>query len=93
MNLQLESIQLFDKTTELEQMILERYKSILRKGKFSGKIFLDLGIKGKEINMCVEKFKNYIIGISGLDFENWLDSTDSEQVRVLVSEFVSYVSL
>ena len=88
LNLQLDTIEKFNKTNELENMILNQNKRIERKNKFSGKIFIDLGINGKDINQMVMAFKTYIEKTTQMEFENWLDLNDLEHIKSLATQFI-----
>lgn len=89
LNIQLETIELFDKTSQLEQMILECEKKIIRKNKFSGKIFVDMGFEGKKINQMMDSFKKHIETLTQLDFNTWLDLNNLDYVKLMVNEFAN----
>ena len=88
-NLQLESLDYFSKTHILAEEILEVQRRLLRKNKFSGKKFLDLGIESKQIKKYLEEFKLYIESTFELDFEIWLDISNSEVIDKNINEFLS----
>lgn len=88
-NLQLKSLEYFGKTYILAEEIVMVEKRLLRKDKFSGKKFLDLGIESKEIKVYLEEFKSYIKTIFELDFETWLDINNSEEINTIIDKFVS----
>ena len=87
-NFQLESLEYFEKSNELKKEIIEIEKRLLRKEKFSGKKFLDLGIESKQIKKYLEDFKLYIETTFKLDFETWLDINMFEEIDKIIDEFV-----
>ena len=88
-NLQLESLEYFGKTYILAEEILSIEKRLLRKEKFSGKKFLDLGIESKQIKKNLDNFKLYIETSTGLDFEIWLDISSSEEIDIQIGKFMN----
>jgi hypothetical protein len=88
-NLQLESLEYFGKTHVLSNEIIGVKKRLVRKNKFSGKKFLDLGIESKQIKKFLEEFKLYIQNMSGMDFDAWLDVNNSEIIDGIINEFVN----
>lgn len=90
-NVQLESIEYFGKIDILINEILMVQKKILRKEKFSGKKFLDLGIETKQIKKYLEDFKLYISSNFDVDLDTWLDTDVNchETVDKIIREFIN----
>lgn len=88
-NLQFESIEYFGKTNIFIEEILSIEKRILRKEKFSGKKFLELGIESKQIKKHLEDFKLHIENKFNMDFEMWLDTNNSNLIDNNINEFMN----
>ena len=91
-NLQLESIEYFNKLNGCESLDEQIDMVILdleRKIKFNGKKFIIRGIKGQEIGTHTEKFKKYIEIKFNTQFDKWLDSIVSETVDQQIEIFMS----
>jgi hypothetical protein len=88
-NMQLESLDWFGKTHILVEEILEVQVRLLRKNKFSGKKFLDLGIGSKQIKKYLEDFKSYVESESKTNFEIWLDTNEPELIDKTIGEFLN----
>lgn len=94
LNYQIEAIEYFNMTSQLNQMILNELIRLKRKEKFSGKKFIELGINDKQIKTYIDEFKIYLKNKYYFtkdfnDFENWLDSKSIEQVQTEINNFVS----
>lgn len=88
-NLQLETLEYFNKFELLKNSINTIYDDFIRKKKFNGKKFLNLGIINKEINIYTREFKKKIEVENGLEFTNWLDNNDYETIDLAISDFVT----
>ncbi len=86
-NEQLRTIEYFGKIDELETDIKEQMKRLKRKEKFSGNKFIKIGIKEKEIKTYMDNFKFYIIKQQKLDFNDWLDITNKEDIDIEINRF------
>ncbi len=75
----------FDKIKILKEEIIKIQKSLLRKEKFSGKKFLELGIESRQIKKYLDDFKLYVETEYKIDFENWLDSNESLEIDRVIS--------
>jgi hypothetical protein len=87
-NKQLETIKYFNKVNELELNIKDQITRLNRKEKFSGKKFLDLGIKEKEVKNYLDNFKCYITNKIELNFEDWLDLNNKEDINLEINNFI-----
>ena len=88
LNKQSEALKYFDKVDIFKEEIVEIEKRLLRKEKFSGKKFLELGIESKHIKKYLEDFKLYIESEYKNDFENWLDSNKSDEIDKVIGIFM-----
>lgn len=92
-NLQLESIEYFTKSKELENMIIQITYNLIRKYKFNGFKLIELGIIDKQIPICIKEFKKKL----GFDnntnnfdeFNNWLDLNDATTIDNTLRDFVN----
>jgi len=88
-NLQLDSIEHFNKQNELKSIINNTYENFVRKNKFNGKKFIDLGIKDKEIGIYIKEFKKKILSEYGIEFQLWIDNNNFETIDNILNDFVS----
>lgn len=88
-NLQLEALNDFNKFELLKKSINSIYEDLIRKKKFNGKKFFDLGIMDKEITICINEFKNKIELKYELKFIDWINSNDFETIDRAICDFVS----
>ena len=88
LNLQIEALEHFDKVDIFKEEIIEIEKKLLRKEKFSGKKFIKLGIKEKQISEYLNNFKQYIEIEYKINFENWLDSNESLEIDKVMEIFM-----
>lgn len=87
-NLQLESLEYFDKINNLINEFLPVEKKIIRKEKFNGKKLLDLGIESKQLNKYLDSFNIYIKSKFNLEFNDWLDLNNSEEINNVLKTFI-----
>lgn len=64
----------FNKTFELENIILHNAKKKIRSDKFNGKKLIAYGIDKKEIGKYIQIFHNYVVLKYVTDFNEWLDN-------------------
>ena len=88
-NLQLESIIYFNKQNLLKNMIDKSHEDLIRKKKFNGKKFIELGIKDKDISIYIEKFKKMIEIEYNMNFQKWLDKNDSKTIDLILNNFIT----
>lgn len=72
-NQQIEALVYFGKIEILSNEIINVGNKMIRKNKFSGKKFVDLGIKTNLISSHIEKFRLYIQEKTNMDLDMWLD--------------------
>lgn len=87
-NLQLETIEYFDKIGMLIKHIKQIEMNLIRKEKFSGKKFLNLGIEPKQIKMYLDNFNKYIYNKFQMEFNDWLDANSSELIDTTIDIFL-----
>ena len=87
-NLQLETLEHFNKFEILKKSIILIYDDLIRKKKFNGKKFLNLGIVNKEINIFIKEFKKKIELEYEIEFQNWIDYNDFETIDLKICDFV-----
>ena len=87
-NLQEDLIKYFNKEEEV-RIIQEKIKlDQIRKTKFSGKNFIDLGIEPKKIGETVVSFKKFILEKNNLiNFEEWIDQNSKEDIEIMINQF------
>lgn len=90
-NLQLESIEYFNKSHLLKNMIIKIHKEFERKKKFSGKKLIELGIIDKEITICIKEFKQKIELEYKLEFNIWLDNNDIQTIDNVLYNYVKNI--
>ena len=83
-NLQMEALEHFNKLEEFREIFARARKAKELSEKFNGRLFLDLGVPGKEIGSSLKKFKNQYE-----NFENWLDKTEKDVIVEVVKIFVA----
>lgn len=88
LNLQIEALEHFDKVDIFKEEIIEIEKKLLRKEKFSGKKFVEFGIKAKQINEYLNNFKQYVEIEYEINFEHWLDSNESIEIDKVIRIFM-----
>lgn len=88
-NLQLETLEYFNKFELLKKSINLVCTDLIRKKKFNGKKFLDLGIIDRQIAICMKEFKKKIEFENELLFQNWIDNNDYETIDLSIHNFVS----
>jgi hypothetical protein len=86
-NLQIEALEYFNKINILTEEIIQIEKRLIRKEKFSGKKFLELGIESRQIKKYLDNFKLYVETEYKIDFENWLDSNESMEIDRVINVF------
>lgn len=90
-NLQIDALEHFDKVNILKEEIIEIEKKLLRKEKFSGKKFLELGIESKHIKKYFGDFNLYVVTKYKNNFEDWLDSNESDEINRVIGEFIEKI--
>jgi len=81
------AITYFNKQDELEAIVGEVKLREIRKLKYNGKLFVDKGTKPTLIVQTMSQFEKYIEKVLETDFIKWLDSTDKENVQILLNKF------
>ncbi len=88
-NKQLDFIELFNKTNEIDKMISKiDYKNKI-KIKFNGKKLLDLGISEKNIKEYKNKFHSIIETKYNMDFDDWIYCNSQELINNEIIEFIN----
>ncbi len=88
-DMQIYSIQYFNKENELKNMILDVVKKFILKDKFNGKIFLDLGINERSVAQYIGEFKRYVENTFNVIFDDWLNVMSKENVFEQIKLFIS----
>ena len=78
--MQNDALNYFEKNDYLKEQLDEIKCKQEFKEKFSGKLFVDLGVNVKLINESIVKFKNHIMEIYKMPFENYIISTSKEDI-------------
>lgn len=85
------SLKFFNKFDEIMAGIIliakQRKLNIERSDKFSGRIFTERGISGKEVGKAICEFKEYVVKNFRLEFDEWLDNSDKEHVNEICEQF------
>lgn len=89
LNLQLDALEYFNKSNEMEIMIRNECICFIRKKKFNGNKFIKLGIIDKQIPIYIKEFKK-TLGFDNnlLKFNEWLDSMSSNDIDIIINKFV-----
>ena len=92
-NLQLDTLEHFTKLKELEDMIIKVMDNLVRKHKFNGSKLIQLGIRDKQIPICIKEFKKKLgLGTNSNsvnEFNNWLDLNDLTTIDNILKNFVN----
>ena len=83
-NLQMEALEYFNKMSEFREIFARARKAKELSEKFNGRLFLDLGVPGREIGSALKKFKNQYE-----NFEEWLETREKDVIVEVVKIFVA----
>lgn len=86
-------INYFNKQSELDSLVKQAKLYESRKLKYSGKMFIDLGFEVKDISIKKKEFESGIEKIYSIEFNNWLDSANVEQVKAEFNNWLDYANV
>ena len=87
-NKQLESIFYFDKISDMHQIINNVQTKKIRNDKFNGSKLINLGIEQKQLGDYIKTFKSYIDDKFNMDFNEWIDNNDTEEIDKILNQFI-----
>lgn len=74
-------------------IVEQRERSLARKQKFGGQVFLKLGTSEDKLKKTIFAFRSYIENENKVDIMDWVDKNDSDEVERVIISFLSTFTL